>query len=139
MTPLDIAVTEEGKPAGQFHMQIVNDRLLSPYLLQMAVFSALDSTARATGVLSVAMDGSVEFENRADSVRIHNIYATDGGAVNQHRPECRDNAVLCNAGRLQQPAVKANLTAPGDFLAQTRTHHRPGLSFETRSQAGRHG
>ena len=62
-------------------MSIVNDRLLSPYLLQMAVFSALDSTERSTGVLSVAMDGAVEFENRSDSVKIHNIYATDGGAA----------------------------------------------------------
>jgi hypothetical protein len=62
-------------------MEIVNDRLLTPYLLQMAVFSALDSTERSTGVLSVAMDGTVEFENRSDSVKIHNIYATDGGAA----------------------------------------------------------
>ena len=81
LTPLDITVTEETKPVGTFHMNIVNDRLLSPYLLQMAVFSALDSTERSTGVLSVAMDGAVEFENRSDTVKIHNIYATDGGAA----------------------------------------------------------
>jgi hypothetical protein len=81
LTPLDITVTEETKPVGTYHMNIVNDRLLSPYLLQMAVFSALDSTERSTGVLSVAMDGAVEFENRSDSVKIHNIYATDGGAA----------------------------------------------------------
>jgi hypothetical protein len=81
LTPLDITVTEESKPVGEYHMNIMNDRLLSPYLLQMAVFSALDSTERSTGVLSVAMDGAVEFENRSDSVQIHNIYATDGGAA----------------------------------------------------------
>ena len=81
LTPLDITVTEESKPVGVYHMRIVNDRLLSPYLLQMAVFSALDSTERATGVLSVSMDGSVEFANRADTVQIHNVYATDGGAA----------------------------------------------------------
>ncbi len=81
MTPLDITVTEEGKPTGEYHMQIVNDRLLSPYLLQMAVFSALDSTARATGVLSVAMRGSIEFQNRSDVAQIRNVYATDGGAA----------------------------------------------------------
>ncbi len=38
MTPLDITVTQESKPVGEYHMRIVNDRLLSPYLLQMAVF-----------------------------------------------------------------------------------------------------
>ena len=46
LTPLDITVTQESKPVGEYHMRIVNDRLLSPYLLQMAVFSALDSTER---------------------------------------------------------------------------------------------
>ena len=81
MTPLDISVTQEGKPVGDYHMSIVNDRLLSPYLLQMAVFSALDSTVRATGVLSVAMRGAIEFENRSDAVQLRNVYATDGGAA----------------------------------------------------------
>jgi hypothetical protein len=81
MTPLDITVTQESKPVGDYHMRIVNDRLLSPYLLQMAVFSALDSTSRSTGVLSVGMQGSIEFENRGDAVQIRNIYATDGGAA----------------------------------------------------------
>jgi hypothetical protein len=81
MTPLDITVTEESKTVGEYHMRVVNDRLLTPYLLQMAVFSALDSSERSTGVLSVAMQGAVEFENRSDKVEIHNIYATDGGAA----------------------------------------------------------
>ncbi len=81
MTPVDITVTQETKPIGQYHFRIVNDRLLSPYLLQMAVFSAIDSTARSTGVLSVGMRGSIEFENRTEAALIRNIYATDGGAA----------------------------------------------------------
>ena len=81
MTPLDITVTEESKPVGEYHMRVVSDRLLSPYLLQMAVFSALDSTQRSTGVLSVGIQGAIEFENRSDTVQIHNIYATDGGSA----------------------------------------------------------
>ena len=80
MTPLDITVTQESKPVSEYHMRIVNDRLLSPYLTQMAVFSALDSTARGTGVLSVGVKGSIEFENRGDTVQFQNVYATDGGA-----------------------------------------------------------
>lgn len=81
LTPLDITVMQESKPVGEYHMRIVNDRLLSPYLLQMAVFSALDATARSTGVLSVAMQGAIEFENRPETALIRNIYATDGGAA----------------------------------------------------------
>ncbi len=82
MIPVDIAVTQEGTPVGNYHMQIVNDRLLSPYLLQMAVFSALDATERSTGALSVGVQGAIAFENRSDTVKMRNIYATEGGTAN---------------------------------------------------------
>jgi hypothetical protein len=62
-------------------MRIVNDRLLSPYLLQMAVFSAIDATERTSGVLSVGIHGAIEFENRADTVQVRNMYAADGGSA----------------------------------------------------------
>ena len=81
MTPIDITVTQEGKAVGAYHVRMVNDRLLSPYLLQMAVFSAIDATERTSGVLSVALQGAIEFENRSDTVRIRNIYAADGGSA----------------------------------------------------------
>ncbi len=78
MTPLDISVIDEGKAVGDYHMRIVNDRLLTPYLFQMAVASALDATERSTGAMSVRMVGSIEFENRADKVEIRNIYGAEG-------------------------------------------------------------
>jgi hypothetical protein len=81
MVPFDITVTQESKPVSEYHMQVVNDRLLSPYLLQMATFSALDSTTRSTGVLTVGMQGTIEFENRPDTVQIRNVYSVEGGAA----------------------------------------------------------
>ena len=81
LTPIDISVTQEGKPVAAYHMQMVTDRLLSPYLLQMAVFSAIDSTERTSGVLSVGLRGAIEFENRAETVQLRNIYAADGGSA----------------------------------------------------------
>ena len=64
-------------------MQMVNDRFLSPFLLQMAVFSAIDATERATGASSIVVHGAIEFENRKDPVRLQNIYAGDGGSAMQ--------------------------------------------------------
>jgi hypothetical protein len=81
MVPLDIAVHSESGRADTFHMQMVNDRLLSPYLLQMAVFSAIDSTTRQAGVSSVAIQGAIEFENRSDQVRLQSIFAADGSSA----------------------------------------------------------
>jgi len=77
--PLDISVSEGSNSVGDYHMQMVNDRFLSPFLLQMAVFSSIDATQRSTGALSVDVRGSIEFENRKDSVSLHNVYAADTG------------------------------------------------------------
>jgi hypothetical protein len=83
MLPLDITVADGSSNAGDYHMQLVNDRFLSPFLLQMAVFSSIDATQRATGASSIDVRGSIEFENRRESVNLHNIYASDNGAPMQ--------------------------------------------------------
>ncbi len=80
MLPLDISVVEETKPAGEYHMQMVRDRYLSPYLLQMALFSAIDATQRATGASSVTVRGSIQFEGRPETVEVRSVYAADGGS-----------------------------------------------------------
>ena len=41
MIPVSISVTQDGRPATDLHVRMVEDRLLSPWLLQMAIFSAL--------------------------------------------------------------------------------------------------
>jgi hypothetical protein len=81
LVPLDISVTEDTKRVEDYHMKMVNDRLLSPYLMQLALFSAIDATERASGASSIAVDGSIEFENRREPVRVRNIYAGDSGSA----------------------------------------------------------
>jgi hypothetical protein len=83
MLPLDIAVAEDRKPLNTYHMQLVNDRFLSPFLLQMAVFSSIDATERATGAASVVVSGSIEFENSRAAAQLGNIYAADNGSAMQ--------------------------------------------------------
>jgi hypothetical protein len=83
LVPFDIAVTQDTKRVENYHMKMVNDRFLSPYLVQMAVFSAIDSTERATGVSSIVVRGTIEFENHKDPVRLQNIYAGDTGSAMQ--------------------------------------------------------
>ena len=81
--PLEINVTEARGAKQSYKMQMVNDRFLSPFLLQMAVFSAIDATERSLGSSSIALKGTIEFENRAEPARIANIYAADGGSAMQ--------------------------------------------------------
>lgn len=83
MLPLDIETVRAGRRSESYHMQMANDPFLSPFLLQMAVFSAIDSTERATGVVSIAVNGTIEIEGRAEPVTIRNIYSADSGSAAQ--------------------------------------------------------
>ena len=81
LVPLDIAVTRNAKPVETYHMKMVNDRFLSPYLLQLAVFSAIDATERATGASSIAINGSINIAGHREPVPLRSIYASEGGTV----------------------------------------------------------
>jgi hypothetical protein len=78
--PVSIGVTRNARPVESYECQMVNDPLLSPLLLQMAVFSAVDSTERTVGAASFRVTGEIEFRNAA-SVRLNNIYSADNGAA----------------------------------------------------------
>lgn len=65
-----------------YRMEMANDRLLSPVLLQMAVFSALDATERTAGSSSVAIRGQLEW-TEGPPVRIDNFASGDWGVLQQ--------------------------------------------------------
>ncbi len=80
--PLSISVARHGAgdepPAkSAYEMQLVNDRVLSPFLLQMAVFSAIDATERTVGDSSLAVAGQVEFQGGVPPLKLDNLYSGD--------------------------------------------------------------
>jgi hypothetical protein len=81
MVPVAVNVSRAGKPIDTYRMQMVSDPLLSPLLLQMAVFSAIDATERTIGAGSVRVTGQIEFQQVAAPLRIDNIYAADNGSA----------------------------------------------------------
>jgi hypothetical protein len=81
MAPVSIAVSRNGRPVQSYRFEMVNDPLLSPLLLQMAVFSAIDSTERSVGAASLRVTGEIEFQNAPAPVRLNNIYSADNGAA----------------------------------------------------------
>jgi len=68
-----------GRDKVSYRLNIARDRLLSPFLLQMALFSAIDATERTTGAATVRVRGKLEFAG-APAVAIDNTYASDNGA-----------------------------------------------------------
>jgi hypothetical protein len=81
LVPVSIGVSRAGRSVESYQVQMVNDPLLSPLLLQMAVYSAIDATERTVGASSVRVTGEVEFQNAPAPVRLENMYAADNGSA----------------------------------------------------------
>jgi hypothetical protein len=80
MVPVSLSLWRGGQAVDSYHMQMVNDAMLSPLLLQMAVFGAIDATERTVGAGSIRVTGQIEFQNGTAPVRINNMYAADNGS-----------------------------------------------------------
>ncbi|MGB7720011.1 MAG: hypothetical protein WBL65_08925, partial [Bryobacteraceae bacterium] len=81
LVPVSIGVSRAGRSVESYHVQMVNDALLSPLLLQLAVYSAIDATERTVGASSIRVTGEVEFQNAPAPVRLDNMYAGDNGSA----------------------------------------------------------
>ncbi len=58
-----------------YRLEIVNDRFLSPFLVQMALFSAADATERQIGAASFQVRGAVLFDDDTPALRLDNMFA----------------------------------------------------------------
>jgi hypothetical protein len=79
MAPVTLTLKRGGKTE-TYRMQMVADPLLSPLLLQMAVFSAIDATERTVGAGTFRVNGQIEFKN-APPVKLGNMYSADNGSA----------------------------------------------------------
>jgi hypothetical protein len=76
MVPVSIGVNGRGKHM-QYRMNMVQDRLLSPLLVQMLVYSAIDATERTLGAGTVALRGRVQMEGLLEPLLLDNMFAGD--------------------------------------------------------------
>jgi SpoIVB peptidase S55 len=82
LVPVEISMNRGGKPLETYHLNIVNDRYLSPVLLQMAVFSTIDATERGAGSSSVSVNGEIQLDSRA-SVPVAGSYSGEANIALQ--------------------------------------------------------
>jgi hypothetical protein len=83
LVPVSIDVVREGRPIQAYQIQMVNDALLSPLLIQMAVYSTIDATERTVGASTLRLSGEVEFHNAPAPIRLDNMFAADNGSAMQ--------------------------------------------------------
>ncbi|MGD0361232.1 MAG: SpoIVB peptidase S55 domain-containing protein, partial [Bryobacteraceae bacterium] len=77
MAPVSISVSRGGKRLDSYQMEMVNDRFLSPLLVQMAVFNTIDATERTVGASSFRVTGTIEFHGSSAPLEVNNMYAAD--------------------------------------------------------------
>jgi hypothetical protein len=80
MAPVEISVSRGGKRLDNYRMEMVNDRFLSPLLVQMAVFNTIDATERSVGASSFRVIGEIEFQGSSAPLKVNNMYAADTGS-----------------------------------------------------------
>jgi SpoIVB peptidase S55 len=61
--------------ANTYRMRMVQDRVMTPLLVQMALFSAIDSTERNIGPQTYSIRGQIDFDG--GPVRIDDVYSGD--------------------------------------------------------------
>jgi hypothetical protein len=74
LLPVEITMARAGRDFDTYRINMIQDRYLSPVLLQMAVFSAVDATERAAGPSSISVNGTIELDGRP-AIPLSAIYA----------------------------------------------------------------
>jgi hypothetical protein len=83
MAPVSIRVASPNGKRSSYRMEMVDDRFLSPFLLQMSVFSAIDATERTVGAGSFLVKGQIEFRDGSAPVKLDNMFAGDANSAAQ--------------------------------------------------------
>ncbi|HLG95794.1 MAG TPA: SpoIVB peptidase S55 domain-containing protein [Bryobacteraceae bacterium] len=75
--PLSVTLKDGRRGPISYHMQMVQDRVLSPFIMQMAVYSMIDATERTLGLGSYSVRGAVEFQRDVPPLKLDNTYSGD--------------------------------------------------------------
>jgi SpoIVB peptidase S55 len=81
--PLHITVKSAETGTHDYHYQVVNDRLLTPFITQSVIFSTLDRTERTLGNGTLRLHGRVDFEGDIPPLQIRDVFVSDSGLVQQ--------------------------------------------------------
>ena len=81
--PMTIAVHGPNDTGHDYHFQVVNDQLLTPFIAQTAIFSAIDATERTVGAGTLRIHGHIEFENNLPALSVQDVYISDSGLAQQ--------------------------------------------------------
>jgi SpoIVB peptidase S55 len=79
----NISVRASAARNRDYRLQVVNDRLLTPFLAQTAIFSVIDATERTVGAGTLRLQGQIEFEGGLPPLRVRDMFVSDSALAQQ--------------------------------------------------------
>ncbi len=81
--PLTVSVHSNATGNHEYSFQVVNDRFLTPFITQTALFSVLDATERTLGRGTLQLTGKVDWGAGVPPLNIRDTFVSDSGLVQQ--------------------------------------------------------
>ena len=81
--PLSVTVHSSSTGTHQYNFQVVNDRFLTPFITQTALFSVLDATERSLGPGTLQLTGQVVWGAGLPPLNIRDTFVSDSGLIQQ--------------------------------------------------------
>ncbi len=81
--PLSMTVHSRATGTHQYRFQVVNDRFLTPFITQTALFSVLDATERTLGAGTIQLTGHADWTEKLSPLVIHDTFISDSGLIQQ--------------------------------------------------------
>jgi len=106
LIPLAISVHSPQTGARDYHFQVVNDRLLTPFITQATIFSAIDATERTVGAGTLRLHGRVEFEGALPPLIVQDVFVSDSGLAQQVSSDAVVTLAFILGGGFQNAHVK---------------------------------
>jgi hypothetical protein len=76
MIPVSLTVKSGKTAANNYKFEIVRDKVLTPALMNLTVFSAITASERELGEMTLNVNGQVSLKNN-EPIRISNVFASD--------------------------------------------------------------
>jgi hypothetical protein len=83
MLPLTISVRSNETSVHDYHLQVINDRLLTPFVTQTALFATVDRTERTLGAGTLRLRGQVRFEGSLPPLNVGDVFISDNALAQQ--------------------------------------------------------
>jgi hypothetical protein len=79
MVPVSVRLRSAGRES-RYRFELVRDRMLTPLLAQMALYSIIDATERVSGPATIQATGRIDLDG-APSVRLDNAWSAESGVA----------------------------------------------------------